>query len=110
MPSNLFDLASKYVNQKCIGCQKSGRTSILCLICGKKMCESSCKILNKNEYAIIEHMNNCNGGSICCLLSKNGQINFYFDNKIISSKKWAYLNNLGDEPDSFGEFKNEYLL
>ncbi len=110
LPLNLLDLASKYVNQKCFGCQKSGSVSIICLICGKKMCESNCKILNKNEYTITNHINNCNGGCICCLLTKNGQINFYYDNKIISSKEWAYLNNVGDEPDIYKAINNEYLL
>ena len=110
LSSNLLDLASKYVNEKCIGCQKSGSTSILCLICEKKMCETNCKILNKNEYTIINHINNCNGGCICCLFTKNGEINFYYNNKIISSKKWAYLNNLGDQPETYGTISNEYLL
>ena len=74
------------------------------------MCETNCKILNENEYTIINHINNCNGGCICCLFTKNGEINFYYNNKIISSKKWAYLNNLGDQPETYGTISNEYLL
>ena len=110
LPSNLFEFASNCVNEKCIGCGKSGIISLLCLICGKKMCDSNNCKTNTNIITILSHIETCNGNCIPIIRSSTGEICFFYQKKIISSGKWVYLNNLGEIPESYGTINSDYKI
>ena len=110
LPSNLFEFASNCVNEKCIGCGKSGIISLLCLICGKKMCDSNNCKTNTNIVTILSHIETCNGNCIPIIRSSTGEICFFYQKKIISSGIWVYLNNLGEIPESYGTINSDYQI
>jgi hypothetical protein len=110
LPSNLFEFASNCVNEKCIGCGKSGIISLLCLICGKKMCDSNNCKTNTNIITILSHIESCNANCIPIIRSSTGEICFFYQKKIISSGTWVYLNNLGEIPESYGTINSDYQI
>lgn len=78
LPSNALDLTTKYGNQPCPNCNRKVQYSLLCLICGEKICymKNCCNKLgkNKNEFEYAYHTKICLNGEGIYLQLFNGQI------------------------------------
>ena len=112
LPENIISLITKYNSIKCHNCQKFYSNSLICLICGTKLCDSpncSKNIKSQNINSKQYHTNLCGGGNSIYLSLNNGNIKFISDSNLINSDYNIYLNKFG-ERISKRKITNEYTL
>jgi hypothetical protein len=55
LDDNVFDFLLKYLDKKCVVCDQTKRESLVCLICGKRVCDS----IEYKNYETFEHADLC---------------------------------------------------
>ena len=107
LPESGIEFFNK-TNGKCFYCHKTFLNSYLCLLCGKKICNSiNCVVENGSkrgkEYSAIYHSKICCGGNGIFISNVNSEIIYILKRKIIPSNIFIYLNDFGDT------LKDKYL-
>ena len=79
LPENFMEFCTKYMNMKCMNCQKNIVGFNLCLICGNKICDNKLCVTDKKpngkkEYSLIEHSKVCGGGNTIFISGKSSEI------------------------------------
>ena len=98
---NIFDFLIKNTGKKCEICNKISRSWLLCLICGKKICDS--------RQEAFRHTDDCMGG-YCIYIDMSNMILFYVDTKdLVLGLYPLYLDKNGIGPKKSKIF-NEYNL
>jgi hypothetical protein len=114
LPESMIDFNLEYQYGPCYYCEKNDASSIVCLICGKKLCNSNLCKINKNEKEInsyLEHCVICGGGNIPYVSTEHGDI-FYVYNynyQIKNANLWVYLNYVGDTQNNY-KITNDFKL
>ena len=98
---NIFDFLIKNTGKKCKICHKISKSWLLCLICGKKICDS--------RQEAFRHTDDCMGG-YCIYIDMSSMILFYVDTKdLVLGLYPLYLDKNGIGPKKSKIF-NEYNL
>ena len=111
LPELAIDLEYQYYNKECEACKKTGQKSLICLDCGKKVCDLRACMQEVNGIkvpAYIAHTKTCGGGRSAFLQSYNCSV-LFVSNKVVFKKFVPfYVNQFGEgiTKTSFGsEFK-----
>ena len=100
LPELAIDFEFKYYDIECEICKKKGKDSLVCLICGKKVCNSTlCFTLFEHRVTpgYIFHAIICGGGRTVYMQTFDYSILFVSDNNIISKKfEPLYVNEFGE--------------
>ena len=99
IPEKMIDFVFKYQSGPCYYCKKNDKSSLVCLVCGKKMCNSNqCEITknNKTINSYIEHSYECGGGNTSFVTTEHGDIMYVFFAKFNGADLYVYLNYVGD--------------
>ena len=101
LEDNIFDFIIKNAGKKCEICHKISSSWLLCLICGKKVCDS--------KQEAFTHIDHCMIGN-CIFVDMSNTILFYVDKKrMIMSLYPIYLDKNGSGPKR-SKISNEYNL
>ena len=100
---NIFDFIETNIRKKCSLCKSIKGHSLLCLICGEKVCSHK----KSNEYLI--HVRKCTGDF--CIFIHTTKMKLYFANKFGSVIKLfpLYVNKAGIGPKG-NQISNEFNL
>ena len=104
MDNNIFDWFERNLEKKCVVCNKLIKYSVICLICGNKVCHS--KYIN---YHISTHTKNCCGEYGLFLDMESMKLilwNIYTNKKVLFP---IYVNKTGNGPEGY-ETSNEFNL
>ena len=111
LPELAIDLEYEYYNKECETCKRIGQKSLICLDCGKKVCDlRACirEVNGENVPSYIAHTKICGGGRSAFLQTYNCSV-LFVSNKVVFKKFVPfYLNKFGEgiTKSSFGkEFK-----
>ncbi len=89
----------KYYKQPCPNCNKTPTYSLLCLICGDKVCfmDTCCRNLGtfKNDYQYVDHVRKCGNGDGVHVHLYSGEITLALQGKFTQTKNNLYLNHFG---------------
>ena len=99
IPEKMIDFVFKYQSGPCYYCKKTDKSSLVCLVCGKKMCNSNQCVITKDNKTInsyIEHSYECGGGNTSFVSTEHGDIMYVFLAKINGADLFVYLNYVGD--------------
>ena len=111
LPELAIDFEYQIYNKECIVCKGKGQRSLICLDCGKKVCDSrSCVTeYNKEEIAsFFAHTKICGGGRSAFLQSDDCSVLFISNKAVFKKFVPLYLNEFGEgiSKENFGkEFK-----
>jgi hypothetical protein len=101
LPDNLQELSEKYNNITCNNCSTSPVYSILCLICGEKICytNSCCKNLgkHKNLHEYVHHNKICGNGDGVFLHLYDGRLTFSLLGQFVTTYINLYQNAYGED-------------
>ena len=99
--NNIFDFIIKNTGKKCAICKSISKSWLLCLVCGKKVCDS--------RQEAFRHTDNCMGG-YCVYIDMSNMILFYVDTKeMVLGLYPLYLDKNGIGPKK-SKISNEYNL
>ena len=113
---NLLEHVAFMQKKRCIYCGKDKNASLLCLLCGEKICDNILCIPDKKNYYKFLYKNSAFFHSIFCHSSNNayisdfGNILFYHKGKIIYNYNGIYLNQFGEGYNSNNAVSNNYVL
>ena len=100
LPKNFVEFNSKYMNINCVNCNEKNSNYLICLICGKKICnDKNCIYENKTRfenYSIINHSKESKCGNALFISNINSEIIFLLKKQIINSRIYIYLTLLGE--------------
>ena len=104
LDDNVFDFLLKYLDKKCVVCDQTKRESLVCLICGKRVCDS----IEYKNYETFEHADLCTA-DYCYFIHIN-ELYIYS----MSYEKWRkifslYVDKNGSAPKK-KEITNEFSL
>ena len=111
LPETAIEFEYEFYNKPCEVCQKKGYLSLICLDCGKKVCDSrSClkKIDGISMPGFIAHTLICGGGRSAFLQSEDCSVLFVSNKAVFKKFIPFYVNKFGEGivKSSFGsEFK-----
>ena len=111
LPELAIDFEYQIYNKECIVCKGRGQRSLICLDCGKKVCDSrSCLTdFNKEEVpSFIAHTKICGGGRSAFLQSDDCSVLFISNKAVFKKFVPLYVNEFGEgiSKENFGkEFK-----
>ena len=112
LPELAIDFEYEIYNKPCIVCKAKGKRALICLDCGKKVCDSrSCLVEFKGEKlpGFIAHCKICGGGRTAYLQSDNCSVLFVSDKTVFRKFVPLYINEFG-EGISKRNFGKEYKL
>ena len=106
LPENFMEFCTKYMNMKCMNCQKNIVGFNLCLICGNKICDNKLCVTDKKpngkkEYSLIEHSKVCGGGNTIFISGKSSEIIYLTKRQFSFSGIFVYLNSFGEYPKGY---------
>ena len=113
LEKTLLEHVTSIQKKKCIYCGKDKNSSLICLLCGEKICgEPFCipkenNILGMNSVCL--HSKNCNYGNNI-YITDLGKIMVFYKYEFIFSFNGIYLNQFGDEYKNYGPVTNNYRL
>ena len=114
LPESMIDFLTHFQKIKCFGCEKEEKLSLVCLLCGEKLCDNKECIPKKNnpkkEPAYLLHSNLCGNGNTPYISSEYGDIFFVYEKQVIGVKIWAYLNQYGEQIQNSYTITNDYVL
>jgi hypothetical protein len=114
LPSNMLELSMKYYKILCNNCNSTPPYTILCLVCGEKICymDTCCKNYGKkkNTYEYIHHNRICGGGDGVFLHLYNGEITFALIDNFVSTSVSVYQNKYGEGMGKKNNITDEYIL
>ena len=111
LPESAIDFEYEVYNKPCEVCKNIGKNSLICLDCGKKVCDSrNCitKINNLNVPGFVAHCKICGGGRSAFLQTYNCSVLFISNRFVFKKFVPFYVNKFGEgiTKRSFGkEFK-----
>ena len=113
LPELALDFEYESYNKECEICQSRGKDSLICLVCGKKVCNSrSCGALFEGDVVsgYIFHTKICGGGRAAYLQTFDCSVLFHSENSVFLKKfKPLYVNEFGEGSDS-STIGNEFKL
>ena len=106
LPENFMEFCTKFMNMKCMNCQKNIVGFNLCLICGNKICDNKLCVTDKKpngkkEYSLIEHSKVCGGGNTIFISGKSSEIIYLTKRQFSFSGIFVYLNSFGEYPKGY---------
>ena len=104
LDDNIFDLLIKYLEKKCIMCNQVKRMTLVCLICGERVCFP---FIN-NNYEALDHAELCSA-DFCCFFDIN-ELNLYCANVDRMVRTVSLYINKNDSGLKKGEITNEFKL
>ena len=111
LPESAIDFEYQVYNKPCEVCKLKGKNSLICLDCGKKVCDSRKCLTKVNEISVpgfIAHTKICGGGRSAFLQTYDCSV-LFVSNKVVFKKFIPfYVNQFGEgiTKTSFGkEFK-----
>ena len=112
---NLLEHVASMQKKKCIYCGKDKNASLLCLLCGEKICDNILCIPDKKDYIFLYKNSACFHSMAChrwnnAYISDFGNILFYYKNKIIYNYNGIYLNQFGEGYKYNNAVSNNYVL
>jgi hypothetical protein len=112
LPDNLIGLYEKYFSIICDECNTKPLYSLICLLCGSKVCfvKNCCNKFgkNKNKYEYEIHAKTCGLGN-CIYLSLEGKVYYIVNNNFLNSNYNLYLNKFY-EPCNTKAIGSDYKL
>ena len=104
--NNIFDFIFQHLFKKCNICKKSEKHSIVCLICGEKICENKQEI----KYNLFSHLGSCTA-DMFILIDINTSKLYYVDAREKNLKKlyYLYVDKTGSGPEN-KDITNEFQL
>ena len=100
LPKTATDLEFKFYNVPCEGCKAIGKYALICLDCGRKVCDSrSCltKVADNIEMAcFFAHTKTCGGGRSAFLQSEDLSVLFVSHKVVFKKFVPLYVNNFGE--------------
>ena len=99
LPVTALDFEYQLYNKECEYCKKKGQLSLLCLYCGKKICNSEeCKVeINGNKIGgIFIHSHKCGGWRSAFLRSRDCSVMFGCSNFTFGKLVPLYLDEFGE--------------
>ena len=112
LPENMIEFTAKYQNLPCTNCGVCGRISLVCLSCGKKICDSKeCvqEALGLRFNSFFLHSNICGGGNCVYISSSPGDIFFVQGMHPIPKNLYGYLNKFKESVKN-GQISNDFVL
>ena len=104
LPELAIDFEFKYYDIECEICKKKGKDSLVCLICGKKVCNSTLCFSffeGKMTPAYIIHSILCGGGRTAYLQTFNFNVLFHsVESNFIKKFEPLYVNEFGEGSNS----------
>ena len=104
LPELAIDFEFKYYDIECEICKKKGKDSLVCLICGKKVCNSTLCFSffeGKMTPAYIIHSILCGGGRTAYLQTFNFNVLFHsVESNYIKKFEPLYVNEFGEGSNS----------
>ena len=114
LPDSMIDFLTHFQKIKCIGCGNEEKLSLVCLLCGEKLCDSKVCIPKENnpnkEPSYLYHSNRCGNGNTAYITTEYGDIFFVYHKQVIGGKIWAYLNQYGEQIQNSYTITNDYVL
>ena len=107
LDNKLFDWIEKCLFKKCCICSNNSKFYYICLICGKKICNTQlCKKISNHAYE-------CGGGNGIAIYISDAKISLFNSYKNINKKENTlyplYVNDSGVGPNGY-EMEDEYYL
>ena len=99
LPENALDFEYQLYNKECEYCKKKGQLSLLCLYCGKKICNSEeCTVeINGNKIGgVFIHSHKCGGWRSAFLRSRDCSVMFGCSNFTFGKLVPLYLDEFGE--------------
>jgi len=113
LPKTLIKLYEKYFQVKCTNCNTAPTFSLICLLCGTKICfmRDCCNNLGKkkNTYEYIQHAIQCGLGNSAYLHLDDGKVSFVLNKIIAYSSIYLYTNKFYEHPSN-KKISSEYKL
>ena len=112
IPEKMIDFVLKYQPGPCYYCNRRDKSSIICLICGKKICNSNqCEILKNGNYykSYLEHSYECGGGNTSYVSTEHGDIFYVLNTEIKNANVYVYLNYVGDSQKNY-KITDDFIL
>jgi len=113
LEKTLLEHYTKVQEKKCIYCGKDKKSSLICLLCGQKICDDNLCVPNDNnpynKFGYDLHSINCNFGNVA-YITDVGKIKFYYHGNYIYSFNGIYLNQFGEEYKEDSPITKDYLL
>ena len=113
LPELALDFEFESYNKECELCRLKGKLSLICLICGKKVCNSkSCIAIFGGDIVsgVIIHTKLCGGGRTAYLQTFDCRVLFHSENSVFLTKfKPLYVNEFGEGSNS-KTIGNEFKL
>ena len=111
LPELAVDFEYEIYMKECIYCKGRGQRSLICLDCGKKVCDSRSCLTTYNEEEVpgfIAHTKICGGGRSAFLQNDDCSVLFISNKAVFKKFVPLYLNEFGEgiSKETFGkEFK-----
>ena len=111
LPESAIDFEYEVYNKTCEVCKAKGKNSLICLDCGKKVCDSRKCLTKINEISMpgfIAHCKTCGGGRSAFLQTYDCSVLFVSNRVVFKKFIPFYVNKFGEgiTKSSFGkEFK-----
>ena len=99
LPELAIDFEFEIFEKECIYCKKTGQRSLICLDCGKKICDSrKCitELYGRSIMSFYAHTILCGGGRSAYLQSKDCSVLFISSNCVYIKSYPLYLNEFGE--------------
>ena len=112
LPEKMIEFTAKYQNLPCSNCGVIGRISLICLSCGKKICDSKeCvqEALGFRFNSFFLHSNICGGGNCVYISSSPGDIFFIQGMNPIPKNLYGYLNKFKESVKN-GQISSDFVL
>ena len=104
LDDNVFDFLLKYLDKKCVICNQTKRESLICLICGKRVCDP----LEYNNYEALDHADYCTA-DYCYFIHINELILYNMSNERLKKMYSLYVDKNGSGLKK-KEITNEFSL
>ena len=101
LPKTAIDLEYEFYNIPCEYCKEIGKNSLICLDCGKKVCDSrkcfsKVVIGNVPVPGFIEHCRKCGGGRSAFLQTSDCSVLFVSNRVVFKKFIPLYVNEFGE--------------
>ncbi len=95
LPNNMIELYEKYFNVKCYYCHKLNKNSLICLICGIKLCSSMC-ISDNLKFVMHYHTLRCGYNNGIFIQLAETRIIYMMNGVFGVSDEVLYSNKFGE--------------
>lgn len=98
LPANIRLLHEAYSNTKCPNCNRVPQLSVLCLLCGKKLCYvfECCNTFVKRKYEVLDHAHSCGRDNTILLHIEDGRISYMINGMLCKTSIYLYVNRYNE--------------